>query len=204
MTKAAEILGKEAVEVEQRVAVVRCNGTPEFRPRTSSYGGAPGCTLVNNLYGGESNCTYGCLGMGECVDACDFEAMYMDNETALPVIIDDKCVACGACVKACPRDIIELRKKMRKDRKIYVSCVNKDKGGPARKACKVACISCSKCFNVCEYEAITIDNNLAFIDSDKCKFCRKCEPECPTKSIHELNFPPRKPKVEKETEKIEV
>ena len=204
MTSAAEILGKEAVEVVPRVAVIRCNGTPEFRPRTSSYDGATGCTIANNLYGGETDCTFGCLGLGECVDACDFEAMYMDKETGLPVVIDDNCVACGACVKACPRDIIELRKKMKKDRKIYVSCVNQDKGGPARKACKVACISCSKCFNVCEYEAIIIANNLAFIDSDKCKFCRKCEPECPTKSIHELNFPPRKPKVEKETEKVEA
>ena len=128
----------------------------------------------------------------------------MDSETGLPVIIDDKCVACGACVKACPRNIIELRKKSKKDRKIYVSCVNMDKGGPARKACKVACIACTKCQKVCEFDAITIENNLAFIDSDKCKFCRKCEPECPTGSILEMNFPPRKTRDEKELQKAEV
>ena len=98
----------------------------------------------------------------------------MDQKTGLPVVIDDNCVACGACVKACPRNIIELRKKAKKDRKIYVSCVNKDKGGPARKACKVACIGCGKCEKVCNYDAITIEDNLAFIDSDMCKLCRKC------------------------------
>lgn len=200
MSKAAGILGKEPVEVEPRVAVVRCNGTPEHRPRTTLYDGAPDCTIANNLYVGETDCAYGCLGLGECVEACDFNAMFMNSETALPVIIDDNCVACGACVKACPRNIIELRKKAKKDRKIYVSCINEDKGGPARKACRVACIGCSKCFKVCTFDAITMDNNLAFIDSDKCKFCRKCEPECPTDSILELNFPPRKIKEETEVE----
>jgi Na+-translocating ferredoxin:NAD+ oxidoreductase RNF subunit RnfB len=204
MNNAASILGRVAPEVDPQVAVVRCNGTPEFRARTSRYDGAPNCTIVNNLYGGETDCPYGCLGLGECVDACDFDAMYMDLATGLPVIIDDKCVACGACVKACPRNIIELRKKAKKDRKIYVSCVNEDKGGPARKACKVACIGCSKCQKVCEFDAITIENNLAYIDSEKCKFCRKCEPECPTQAILEINFPPRKTKEEKEVQKVEA
>lgn len=203
MKSAAEILGRVAPEVEPRVAVVRCNGTPEHRPRTNSYDGAPNCTIAHSLYGGETGCSYGCLGLGECVDACDFDAMYMDPVTELPVIIDDNCVACGACVKACPRDIIELRKKSKKDRKIYVCCVNEDKGGPARKACRVACIGCGKCQQVCEFDAITIINNLAFIDSDKCKFCRKCEPVCPTGAILELNFPPRKPREEKEA-KVEA
>lgn len=201
MARVAEILGREAPESEPRVAVVRCNGTPEHRKRTSIYEGARNCTIAHNLYTGETDCPYGCLGLGECVDACDFDAMYMDNETGLPVIIDDNCVACGACVKACPRNIIELRKKAKKDRKILVCCVNEDKGGPARKACKVACIGCGKCEEVCNFDAITIKNNLAFIDSDKCKFCRKCEPVCPTKAILELNFPPRKEPKKKETEK---
>jgi len=201
MADVAKILGREAPESEPLVAVVRCNGTPEHRKQTSVYEGAFNCSVANNLYRGESDCPYGCLGLGECVESCDFGAMHMDSETGLPVIADDKCVACGACVKTCPRDIIELRKKAKKDRKIYVSCVNQDKGGPARKACKVACISCGKCEKACRFDAITIKNNLAWIDSDKCTFCRKCEPECPTGAILELNFPPRKTSAKKETEK---
>lgn len=194
MTQIAAILGKNAVQVDPTVAVLLCNGTPEFRPRTSRYDGVEDCRIQNSLYAGETDCSYGCLGNGDCVKACQFDAMYMDTVTMLPVIIDDKCVSCGACVKACPRHLIELRKKAKKDRKLYVACSNCDKGGPARKACKVACIACSKCFKVCEFGAITIENNLAYIDADKCTFCRKCVIECPTSSILEFNFPPRKEK----------
>ncbi len=202
MGMVAKILGKEAPVVDPLVAVLLCNGTPEYRPRTSKYDGASDCRISHNLYIGETDCSYGCLGNGDCVRACSFDAMYMDTATELPVIIDDKCVACGACMKACPRNLIELRKKAKKDRKIYVACSNCDKGGPARKACKLACIACNKCFKVCEFGAITIENNLAYIDAKKCTFCRKCVTECPTNSIIELNFPPRKPKVEVQTETV--
>jgi len=200
MGAVAKILGKEAVAVDPLVAVLLCNGSPEVRPHTTKYDGVPDCRMAHSLYLGETDCGYGCLGYGDCVRACNFDAMYMDSNTNLPVIIDDKCVACGACVRACPRHLIELRKKAKKDRKLYVACQNCDKGGPARRACKVACIACSKCFKVCEFGAITIENNLAYIDAYKCTFCRKCVVECPTGSILEFNFPPRKPKIEEKVE----
>jgi electron transport complex protein RnfB len=202
MEDAAKILGKVAPVVDPTVAVLLCNGTPDQRPRTSVYDGVPDCRIIHNLYIGDTDCSYGCLGNGDCVRACTFDAMYMNYESGLPVIIDDKCVSCGACVKACPRNLIELRKKAKKDRKIYVACSNCDKGGPARRACKVACIACNKCVKVCEFDAITIENNLAYIDAFKCTFCRKCVTECPTNSIIELNFPPRKPKVEVASESV--
>ncbi len=189
MAKVALILDRQPVAVEPKVAVVKCNGTPDNATRTSYYDGAMSCRVAHSLYGGQTGCQFGCLGCGDCVESCKFDAMYMDPVTELPVILDDKCVACGACVKACPRNIIELRKRNKKDRKIFISCVNKDKGGPARKACKVACIGCGKCVKVCPYEAITMENYLAFIDSTKCKLCRKCAPECPTGAILEIGFP---------------
>jgi electron transport complex protein RnfB len=204
MSKAAQILGKEAVAVDPRVAVVLCQGSPVHRPHTSKYDGAPECRIAYTLYMGETDCAYGCMGHGDCVRACTFDAMFMDTASELPVVIDNKCVACGLCVKACPRNIIELRKKAKKDRKLYVSCINKDKGGPARRACKVACIGCNKCYNVCGFGAIRMENNLAYIDALKCTFCRKCVEECPTKSILEFNFSPGKPKAEVTEERATV
>ena len=198
MTKVSEILGKAVADVKPQLAVVRCNGSCEHRPKLNIYDGAMSCAVAATLYGGETGCSYGCLGCGDCVVACKFDAMYMDEATGLPVVIEENCVACGKCVEACPKNIIELRNVGPKSRRIFVSCVNKDKGAAAKKACTVACIGCSKCFKVCPHEAITMADNLAYIDDDKCKLCRKCVEECPTFSIHELNFPPRKKKVEEE------
>ncbi|WP_372642271.1 Fe-S cluster domain-containing protein [Ancylomarina sp.] len=194
MSHVGALLGHEVKAADPTVAVVCCNGTCENRPKTNIYDGAASCTIAASLYSGDTGCQYGCLGLGECVDACNFDAMYMDEKTGLPVIIEDKCVSCGACVKACPNNIIELRKKGPKSRRIFVSCVNKDKGGIAKKACSVACIGCGKCVKECPFDAITLENNLAYIDYNKCKLCRKCVIVCPTNAIHELNFPPRKEK----------
>ena len=202
MAQVGEILGLAAVESEPMIAVVRCNGTCEHRPKTSNYDGARSCQIMHNLYAGETGCMYGCLGCGDCVAVCKFDAIHMNPETGLPEVDEDKCTACGACVKACPKNIIELRKKGPKGRRIFVSCVNKDKGGVARKACAVACIGCSKCEKECAFDAITISNNLAYIDYDKCRLCRKCVVVCPTNAIHEINFPARKPLTESQTAEV--
>lgn len=199
MSQAATLLGKAAAAKAPLVAVVRCSGSFANRPRTAQWDGIASCASQHALCIGDTDCPNGCLGCGDCVAVCAFDAIHMDPETGLPVVDDNKCTACGACVKACPRNIIELRKKFPKNRKVFVSCMNKEKGGVARKYCSVACIGCSKCFKVCNFDAITIVDNLAFIDSRKCTLCRKCVTECPTNAILEPNFPPKKASAASET-----
>ncbi len=196
MEKVADILGMKAEASAPKVAVVRCNGTCESRPRIAEFDGAQSCRVQNMLGSGETACGYGCLGCGDCVAACQFDAIRMNPETGLPEVDEEKCTACGACSKACPRGIIEIRLKGLKNRRVVVLCNNKDKGAQTRKACSVGCIACQKCVKVCKFEAITVDANLAYIDAEKCKLCRKCEEECPQNAILAFNFPPRKPKVE--------
>jgi Na+-translocating ferredoxin:NAD+ oxidoreductase RNF subunit RnfB len=200
MDSIAKVLGLETVKQTPKVAVVRCNGTYMHCAKTNHYEGAPSCAVASQLYGGETGCQYGCLGLGDCVAVCPFDAIAMDADTGLPIVDDEKCTACGACVVACPRHLIELRKKNPKDRKIYVSCMNHDKGGVARKICSVACIGCSRCVKECPFDAITIDNFLAYIDPEKCKLCRKCVSVCPTHAIQEINFPAKKSNTQTITE----
>ncbi len=190
------ILGLEVEDQDPMIAVVRCNGSPTNSPKKVNYEGATSCAFAHALYAGEGGCMYSCLGLGDCVDACDFDAIHMNPDTGLPVV-NDKCTACGACVTACPRDIIELRKRGPKDKRIFVSCINQEKGAPAKKNCSVACIGCAKCDKVCNFDAITITSFLAYIDFEKCTLCRKCVEVCPTSAIHEVNFKPRKPRPEK-------
>ena len=190
MKAVAAYLGKAAPEKEPQVATVRCGGTCEKRPRTNEYNGARSCAVASSLYIGETGCAFGCLGYGDCVAACAFGAITIDPATGLPVVDPDKCTACGACVKACPKKIIELRKKWPKNRAVYVSCVSKDKGAVVMKACKAGCIGCGKCEKVCAFGAITVENNLAYIDPQKCKLCRKCVNECPTGAIRLVGMDP--------------
>lgn len=193
MTEVAGILGREAALADPEIAVIRCSGSKANAPKKVEFDGPKTCSFAHALYGGESGCPHGCLGLGDCVVSCDFDAIYMDDDTGLP-IVKDNCIACGACVKACPRAIIELRPKGKKGKRIFVSCINAEKGPVPKRNCSVVCIGCNKCFKVCTFDAITMENNLAYIDPIKCRLCRKCEPECPTGAIHELNFPPRKVK----------
>ena len=190
MKAVAAYLGKAAAEKQPEVATVRCGGTCEKRPRTNEYNGAKSCAVASSLYVGETGCAFGCLGFGDCVAVCAFDAIHINPETGLPEVDADKCTACGACVKACPKMIIELRKKWPKNRAVYVSCVSKDKGAVVMKACKAGCIGCGKCVKVCAFDAITVENNLAYIDPQKCKLCRKCVNECPTGAIRLVGMDP--------------
>jgi len=196
MKQVASVLGLEAVSKAPMVAVVRCDGTCEHRPRINEWNGYKSCKVQAMIYKGETACPWGCLGCGDCVEVCAFGALHMDPVTGLPVVDQDKCTSCGKCVKACPKSIIELRYKGPRGMRIFVSCVNKDKGVVARKACSVACIGCGKCAKVCPHDAIVLENNLAYIDFAKCKLCKKCVDECPTDSIHAVNFPVLKKKEE--------
>ena len=188
MKSIAGFLGKSAAEKAPMVATMLCGGTCQKRPKVNHYDGALSCAVVNTFYIGESGCAFGCIGYGDCVQACKFGAMSLNPETGLVEIDPDKCTACGACVKTCPKGLIELRKKWPKNRAIYVACRSKNRGSVVMKVCKAGCIGCGKCAKACPFGAITIDSYLAYINPEKCKLCRKCVNECPTGAINIKNM----------------
>ena len=183
----AEYFGLAAATSAATVAVLRCNGSFAHSPRTTEYDGPSSCAVAHKLGASVSNCIYSCLGEGDCVTACNFEALYMDPTTGLPVVIDNNCTSCGACVTACPRDLFEIRLlgKGKKPRRVWIACRSHDRGAVAKKNCSVACIACGKCVRTCDtiVKAISMKDNLAYIDPEICIACGKCVPECPTGAI---------------------
>ena len=188
MKKVADILGMEVTASAPMLAVVRCNGTCENRPKTLIYDGVKSCRVANTVCMGETACAYGCLGCGDCVAACQFDAIHMNEATGLPEVDAEKCTACGACAKACPRNIIEVRQVSGDAKDAYVvECVNKDKGAAAMKACAVSCIACKKCESACGSDAVHVVGNVAYIDPVACVLCGQCYEACPRGTIVSLS-----------------
>ena len=188
MQKIAGILGMEVGASSPKLAVVRCNGTCDNRPQVVIYDGVKSCRVANTTCQGETNCAYGCLGCGDCVAACQFGGIKMNEQTGLPEVNADMCTACGACAKACPRGIIEIRTVNGDSKDAYlVECMNKDKGAAAMKACAVACIGCKKCENACGSDAVHIENNVAYINPEACTLCGQCFDACPRGTIVSLS-----------------
>lgn len=177
-----EILGVDAGGVKATAAVMKCNGNCDNAITEYEYDGIPSCSMANQLAGGQQKCKYGCLGLGDCVGACDSQAIQICNGIA--VVDKEKCVSCRKCVTACPKRLFEICET--DEEKAVVYCSNKDKGGVTRKGCSVGCIGCMRCQRACEFDAIKVVDNLATVYADKCTHCKKCIEECPTNCIGNL------------------
>lgn len=175
----AEKLGRDAGAGHTVVAHLLCAGTKENAHDEFIYKGIQECRAAHIVHGGYKKCKQGCLGFGDCVSACAFNAMAMD-ENGLPVVDAVKCVGCGACLTACPRGLMCL---IRSNATVFICCRNTEKGAQTTKACAVGCIGCRLCMKECPFDAITIENNCAVIDYEKCKNCGKCITVCPRKTI---------------------
>ena len=174
----ASIMGTEAGEMRPKSAVVHCNGTCENTEQKMEYKGIQSCAAANMLFAGTGKCSYGCLGFGDCVKACDYQAIAVIDGVA--TVYPERCKACGQCVTACPKKIISI---VEGDSPAVVRCQNHDKGGETRKACKAGCIGCMRCVKACEFGAVTVKDFCATVDGQKCTACGKCVEVCPSHCI---------------------
>ncbi|KAB3531447.1 RnfABCDGE type electron transport complex subunit B [Alkaliphilus serpentinus] len=179
----SEIMGVEATAGVKKVAKVICNGDTVKCKEKFEYEGIEDCVAATMVAGGSKSCQYGCLGLGTCVRACPFDAIeIVDGRIAK--IIPEKCTACGKCIEVCPKSVIDM---VPYEQDVVITCNNKETGKVVRPKCSVACIACKICVKACPYEAIDFENNLAFINYEKCTNCFVCVEKCPTKAI-EGNF----------------
>ncbi len=179
--KLAEIMGETSMlgDSERQVAHVLCNGTKENAVELSTYEGIPTCVAAQNVGGGHKACSFGCLGLGDCVWVCPFDAATMD-EDGIPRFNPARCTGCGKCVEACPRDIVILTGVSRRN---HIRCSAQLPAKEIRKVCKVGCIGCRQCVKACPEEAIVMDGKLAKIQYDKCTHQNECAPVCPMNTI---------------------
>lgn len=175
----AKILGQKINETIKKVVQVACNGGNRSSNKYQ-YLGVDTCISANQLANGFKSCNYGCLGFGDCFKACPFDAITMSSSN-LPIIDKDKCTACLKCIKACPKNLLNL---ILYQPKHFVFCQSHDKGSLVRNYCDIGCIGCGLCLLNCTYKAIEMRDNVAFIIAEKCTNCGVCLEKCPTKSIN--------------------
>lgn len=177
----AKIMGMDAKAEEKKIAFVRCNGSCQNAANKYEYIGVNSCIEASYLAGGGPKaCEFGCLGMGSCVKACEFDAIHIVD--GVSVVDEEKCVACGKCVQACPKKLIEI---LPKDKKVRVRCRSFHRGKEVMEVCKVGCIACRKCEKECKFDAIHVINNVARVDYKLCKQCNMCVKVCPRQIITE-------------------
>ena len=180
----AAILGVESETFEDVVAFVACNGHCGATHDKAVYEGVQTCQAASMLFGGPGACTFGCIGLGDCANACPADAICTIDGIAH--VDTSRCLGCGVCANTCPKSIIHM---VPQQAAVAVMCSNKDKGVDARKACSNACIGCKKCEKTCPNGAITVVDNLAIIDYDKCTGCGACAEVCPTGCLKKVFFP---------------
>lgn len=175
----AEVLGVEVAGSTKQVAKVICNGGTDKCKEKFIYNGIQDCVAANMVNGGSKSCKYGCMGLGTCVTVCQFDAIEM-TDTGLVKIIPENCTACLKCVEACPKNVITM---VPAQQEVVITCNSNDPGKAVRQKCSVGCIACQICVKACPEEAIDFENNLAFINYEKCNNCYVCVEKCPTKAI---------------------
>ena len=173
-----KIMGIEVKVAQKRVAVVLCHGCEGIAKPRYTYDGLESCLIASQMAGGPKLCEFSCVGLGDCVKACQFDAITIDKKLAK--IDPEVCTGCGACIEVCPRNIIEL---LPYTQKAIVKCKNTNVARVARSACSSACIGCKKCERTCQHDAIHVVDGVAKVDYATCIGCGDCVEGCPSNCI---------------------
>ncbi|MDO4323858.1 MAG: RnfABCDGE type electron transport complex subunit B [Lachnospiraceae bacterium] len=176
--KIAHIMGVEPEDAVKMVAFVKCSGDCENAASRAHYVGINDCSSAFASGLSPWTCDYGCLGFGTCASVCPFDAITVENGVAR--VDRNKCHACGKCVSACPKRLIEI---LPDTSKYAVRCSNHDRGAAVKKVCSAGCLACKLCEKQCEFDAIHVEDSVAHIDYEKCTGCGKCAEKCPVKVI---------------------
>jgi len=175
----ADFLGVQAGSAVKRVARLACGGGLNVSRTYASYKGQPSCRAAALVAGGGKGCTWGCLGLGDCEDVCNFDALHL-NAFHLPIVSEQRCTACNDCVEVCPKDLFSLQPQ---DQRLWVACKSKAQGDEVLASCEVGCTACARCAMDASGTLVTMDGNLPVVDYTQDHDTRKPIERCPTGAI---------------------
>ncbi|MBU4459062.1 MAG: RnfABCDGE type electron transport complex subunit B [Verrucomicrobia bacterium] len=189
--KLAGILGVDVKQSWPKRPVVHCRATLEQRLQRTAYTGERSCSAANIL-SGVQGCTYGCLGLGDCVRACTFDAIHIVD--GLATVDYEKCTGCSACARVCPRNIITMV-PFKQERMLVVGCSNKDFGREVKDVCTTGCIGCKACAKRSPLFAFGVDNlpviNYDEYDPSNMEATELAIEKCPMKGLVYVGKPPK-------------
>ena len=177
------IVGRTVEKVEDRVALVRCQGDTESCGIRFQYDGPKTCRAASLAAMGDKSCQFACLGYGDCAAVCPNDAISIVGGVAR--VDTKKCSGCGICARECPNGLIEIFPDVSRT---VVTCSSTERGASAKNKCKNACIGCKKCEKACSAGAIRVIENLARIDYGKCTNCGECAKVCLAGCIRIADF----------------
>lgn len=176
----ADYLGVEAGEAEKRVARLLCAGGTNVAIQMSAYEGHRSCRSAAAVAGGGKGCRWGCLGFGDCMDVCTFDAIVM-GPTGLPIVDFVKCTSCGDCVDICPKELFEI---LPESRHLLVQCKSELEGDEVLDYCKVGCTACERCVADAPAGLLTMRRNLPAMNAELSNLqTPDATLRCPTGSI---------------------
>jgi electron transport complex protein RnfB len=188
----AELTGKVLESVIDRVVVMRCHGTSAYAREEAEYAGVRTCAAATLVFGGPKACKNGCLGLGDCVRVCLFDALSLGAD-GIAEVDAERCTGCGLCLPVCPKDLFTLYPRLHR---VELSCVAREKQSVVRATCMVGCTLCRKCVAKCPAGAIEWNGATIVIDHDKClawgPSCQEaCVDICPSTILHRVGQRPR-------------
>jgi ferredoxin len=160
------------------VARLACAGGVNVARNCALYHGLMSCRAAAQVAGGGKGCFWGCVGLDDCADVCDFDAIHMDADS-LPVVDEARCTACGDCVDACPKDLFSLHPV---SHRLWVACKSLETGDELLDDCAVACTACGRCAMDAP-GLITMERNLPVVDYDGKHDTMAPIQRCPTGAI---------------------